>query len=162
MPADWVTAARKRVRVIDAFEARDTEAWAGLRARLWPDAGADDLNRECRAFAAGEDVPSIGAVFVARDGHAGVIGFLELALRPFSDGCESMPVPHIEGWYVVPEAREQGIGRALMRAAEDWARARGFTELASDAEVGNVTSLLAHARCGFAEVERLVKFRKPL
>lgn len=150
------------VHLIDAFEERDTEAWAALRARLWPDADAGDLARECRAFADGDEVASIGTVFVARDHSAGVTGFLELALRPFSDGCESTPVPHIEGWYVIPEAREQGIGRDLMRAAEDWARARGFTELASDAEIHNQISLRAHERCGFAEVERLVKFRKPL
>lgn len=44
----------------------------------------------------------------------------------------------------------------------NWARERGFTELASDTEVENDLSLAAHLRFGFFETERLIKFRKPL
>jgi aminoglycoside 6'-N-acetyltransferase I len=147
---------------IDAFDPSDTEQWAMLRARLWPDADPDELMRECRAFAAGMPMPTVFAVFVARDDAAGLTGFIELSVRPFSDGCDSMPVPHVEAWYVDPGVRRAGVGRALMVAAEEWARARGFTELASDTEVTNVMSLHAHERCGFSEVERLIKLRKPL
>jgi aminoglycoside 6'-N-acetyltransferase I len=73
-----------------------------------------------------------------------------------------MPVPHVEGWYVEPDARGKGVGRALMRRAEEWSTARGHTELASDTEIDNMASLRAHERCGFEEVERLIKLRKPL
>lgn len=90
------------------------------------------------------------------------VGFIELAVRPFADGCDSAPVPHVEGWYVEPGARGRGTGRALMDAAEGWARERGFVELASDTEVHNDGSLAAHMRCGFVETERLIKFRKSL
>jgi len=106
-------------------------------------------------------MPTIAAVFLADD-ETTPLGFIELAVRSFSDGCESMPVPHVEGWYVEPFARGRGIGRALMQAAEDWARDRGFTELASDTEPWNERSIAAHARCGFRETERLVKFCKTL
>ncbi len=106
-------------------------------------------------------MPTIAAVFLADD-ETTPLGFIELAVRSFSDGCESMPVPHVEGWYVEPSARGRGIGRALMQAAEGWARDRGFTELASDTEPWNERSIAAHARCGFRETERLVKFRKSL
>ena len=73
-----------------------------------------------------------------------------------------MPVVHIEGWYVEPTARGRNVGRALMHAAEEWARVRGFSELASDTEIGNEASLSAHERCGFQEVERRIKLRKSL
>ena len=73
-----------------------------------------------------------------------------------------MPVPHLEGWFVVEDARRQGVGQALLGAAEAWARARGFTELASDTQAGNDLSERAHERCGFETVERLIKFRKTL
>jgi aminoglycoside 6'-N-acetyltransferase I len=132
-----------------------------MRAKLWPDAGAE-LARETGAFSRGLTVPNITAVFIAEDELRAAVGFLELALRSFSDGCESMPVPHVEGWYVEPKARGKGVGRALMQAAEDWSTARGFSELASDTELENPASLLAHERCGFQEVERLIKLRKPL
>jgi aminoglycoside 6'-N-acetyltransferase I len=111
---------------------------------------------------AGATIPNLTAVFIAEDSRGVPIGFLELALRPYSDGCDSMPVPHVEGWYVEPGARGAGIGRALMRLAEDWSKARGHTELASDTELHNDASLRAHEACGFNEVERLIKFRKVL
>lgn len=133
-----------------------------MRARLWPDAGAAELAAEARAFVGGKAAPTLDEAFIAEDRAAAPIGFLELAVRAFSDGCTSMPVPHIEGWYVEPSARGNGAGRRLMEAAEAWARARGFSELGSDTEVHNEGSLRAHEACGFAEVERLIKFRKGL
>lgn len=132
-----------------------------LRSRLWPAAPAADLAAEASDFVAGNAVPTIAAAFIAEE-EATAVGFLELAVRSFSDGCESMPVPHVEGWYVDPLARGKGIGRALMAFAESWARDRGFTELASDTEPWNERSIAAHARCGFRETERLVKFCKTL
>lgn len=146
--------------MIRVFEATDTEAWATFRSRLWPHANAEDLARESRRFAQGQIVPNVTAVFLAQDEASIPLGFLELSVRAFADGCESMPVPHIEGWYVEPAARGRGFGAALMRSAEDWARSHGFTELASDTEAENVGSRLAHAACGFTEVEHAIKFRK--
>lgn len=148
--------------MIRPIEPGDAQEWAKLRARLWPDADVAELVREARAFVEGHPGPALTAVFLAEDDAALPLGFLELALRPFSDGCDSMPVPHVEGWYVEPFARGRGIGRRLMRSAEDWARVRGFTELASDTEIQNSASLRAHEACGFDEVERLIKFRKVL
>lgn len=131
-----------------------------MRSRLWPHADAEELAREAQTFAAGGTVPTIDAVFVAGDGVA--IGFLELSVRPFSDGCDSMPVPYVEGWYVEPGARGRGVGRALIEAAEAWSRERGYEELGSDTQLHNAASQRAHERCGFEETERLVKYRKRL
>jgi aminoglycoside 6'-N-acetyltransferase I len=120
------------------------------------------MHREARAFATGSASAMLDAVFLAEDDEARPLGFLELSVRDFSDGCDSMPVPHVEGWYVEDPARLHGLGHALMRAAEEWARAHGFAELASDSELDNDVAQRAHARCGFEEVDRLVKFRKKL
>ncbi|HEY0797878.1 MAG TPA: GNAT family N-acetyltransferase [Candidatus Baltobacteraceae bacterium] len=143
-------------------ERRDVEAWSTMRARLWPEAPSDDLFHEATAFITGAPETLLAAVFLAQDERAAPLGFLELSVRAFSDGCDSMPIPHVEGWYVEPVARDLGVGRALMRAAEEWAQERGFTELASDTEVHNEASQHAHQHCGFQEVDRLVKFRKAL
>ena len=148
--------------MIRPIQPRDSGAWAALRARLWPEANPKALAEEAREFAAGSAVPGLTAVFFAEDDAAVPLGFLELSVRAFSDGCDSMPVPHVEGWYVEPQVRGKGVGRRLIESAERWARAHGFTEIASDTEISNEASLRAHTRCGFDEVERLIKFRKSL
>ncbi len=143
------------------LEKRDVEAWSQMRSRLWPDADGDGLYRETIAFVAG-DYPVLSAVIVAEDEGGALRGFVEIFIRPFSDGCDSMPVPHVEGWYVEPSHRGAGLGRRLVRAAENWAGSRGFSELASDTEIQNEGSRRAHEACGFQEVARIIKFRKPL
>src|SRR5262245_53817715 len=103
----------------------DVEAWLVMRAALWPDADVDDLRAEVTAFFAARSEPLLPhCVFVAESGGRPV-GMLELSLRPYVDGCDSSPVPFIEGWYVVPEMRQQGVGAALVKAAEEWAIAHG-------------------------------------
>ena len=72
------------------------------------------------------------------------------------------PVGYIEGWYVNPDLRQAGWGRALVQAAEAWARSRGYAEIASDCLLENEVSLRAHTALGFEETERLIHFRKPL
>jgi GNAT superfamily N-acetyltransferase len=49
---------------------------------------------------------------------------------------------------VVPEARGQGVGAALFRAAEEWARARGCTELKIETQNINVPACRFYARQG--------------
>jgi aminoglycoside 6'-N-acetyltransferase I len=71
-------------------------------------------------------------------------------------------VGFVEGVYVAPAWRRQGVARQLFAAIGDWARARGCSELASDALIDNETSQRAHRSLGFRETERVVYFTKPL
>jgi aminoglycoside 6'-N-acetyltransferase I len=147
--------------VIRAVEGGDVTSWAAMRGRLWPYADAADLLRETQMFVNAPQDGIIAAAFIA-DGASEPLGFIEVSIRAFADGCDSSPIPYVEGWYIEPAARRTGIGRDLMRAAETWARERGFTELASDTELDNLGSQDAHEACGFEEIERQVKFRKSL
>jgi aminoglycoside 6'-N-acetyltransferase I len=141
----------------------DAEAWLTMRVALWPDENAVHRPAEVQAFFRGE-IPAtmLTAVFLAEIEDGMIVGMLELSLRPYADGCNSSPVPFIEGWYVTPEARRQGVGSALVTAAERWAIAHGYTEMASDALLENHISERAHAALGFEEVERAIRFRKSL
>ncbi|WP_132596009.1 GNAT family N-acetyltransferase, partial [Pseudomonas aeruginosa] len=56
----------------------------------------------------------------------------------------------------------QGVGVALVKAAEHWARGRGCTEFASDTQLTNSASTSAHLAAGFTEVAQVRCFRKPL
>jgi GNAT superfamily N-acetyltransferase len=129
-----------------------------MRRLLWPDCPEQDHRAETEAYLRGPD----GAVFVAEREGGGLCGFVEAGLRPAADGCGPGPVGYVEGWYVDADLRRRGVGRQLVRAAEDWARGRGCTEMASDAEIDNAVSRAAHARLGYEEVNRLAHFRKPL
>lgn len=143
------------------LELRDRRAWADMRAALWPDEDAAELAHATVKHFAG--VKAAEEVWVAEDVVLGrLLGFLELSLRPYAEGCASSPVPFIEGWYVAGEARHTGVGRALVEAAESWAQMRGYTEMASDALLDNHVSHAAHTSLGFEEVERIVCFRKTL
>lgn len=139
-----------------------------MRTSLWPDHPADELAREVDSLLAGGGLWGYGdgtlpfAVFVAEDPGRGLVGFVEASLRPFADRCRTSPVGYLEGWFVVPERRRQGIGGALVRAAEDWARSRGCQEMASDARVDNRVSELSHRALGFEVTHRLVHFRRDL
>ena len=99
---------------------------------------------------------------MAFDDGGSAIGFAELSIRPFAEGCYSGKVAYLEGWYVMPEARRQGIGRALVHAAEQWGRDAGCCEFASDTEIANAVSTKVHRALGFVEVSRNVCFRKEL
>jgi aminoglycoside 6'-N-acetyltransferase I len=138
----------------------DLPAWCRMRGDLWPDAAAGELTLEAEAYFDGAS--SLQAVFLCIAASGEPLGMLELSLRSVAEGCQSTPVPYVEGWYVVAEARGRGVGRALMAAAEAWARERGYAELASDAVIDNLPSLRAHVALGFVEVERAIHFRKDL
>lgn len=125
---------------------------------LLPDENPDEYEPEMRALLQREDA----AVFVAERPDGSVCGFVEVGSRAYADGCRTSPVGYIEAWYVDPDVRRAGYGRALLHAAESWARSRGFSEMASDALLENTVSYDAHFRSGYAEVERIVQFRKPL
>jgi aminoglycoside 6'-N-acetyltransferase I len=153
------TADTLRLTVREAIPS-DASAWVGMRAGLWPVSSREEHALEVAEYFRGESDSAV--VLVCARPDASLCGFLELSLRSHAEGCAPGAVPYVEGWYVTEEARGSGAGRALMRAAEEWARAQGHTEMASDAELENVASHQAHRALGFEEVERAVHFRKPL
>jgi aminoglycoside 6'-N-acetyltransferase I len=136
----------------------DRPDWVRLRDQLWPGAPADH-ERETRAyFADRRDVPVVLVAEVDRR----VVAFLELDFRKYASGCDSSPVPFIEGWYVEPAHQRAGVGRALVAAAESRARALGYREIASDALLDNAGGIAAHRALGYEEIERVVCFRRSL
>ena len=144
---------------IRAVEEQDRGEWLRLRCALWP-VGESTHEAEIDRFYSGTLVEP-EAVLVADDGGR-LQGFAELSIRAYAEGCGTDRVAYLEGWYVEPTARNGGVGRALVSAAEEWARRQDCTEFASDAELDNEGSARAHVACGFEEVGRLRCFRKAL
>ena len=90
------------------------------------------------------------------------VGFAELSIRAYAEGCRSDRVAYLEGWFVGPEARGRGVGRTLIAAAENWGRSQRCSEFASDAQPDNDVSAAAHRALGFTEVGLIRCFRKDL
>jgi aminoglycoside 6'-N-acetyltransferase I len=137
----------------------DKPEWTRMRTALWPES-PDDHAAEIDEFfdQSNESVATI----VAELKNGLLCGFLEVGTRRYAEGCLSSPVGYIEGWWVDSEHREKGVGGALVDAAEEWARALGLGEMASDADIGNELSHNAHGALGYREAQRIVCFRKTL
>ena len=138
----------------------DCAAWQRMRGALWPD-GSGEHDQEILAFFGGR-LREPAAVLIATNTEGKPLGFAELSIRPYAEGCETDRVAFLEGWYVEPMARRRGVGRALIDAAEGWALGRGCTELGSDALLDNADSHAAHRALGFEDIEQIRCFLKRL
>jgi aminoglycoside 6'-N-acetyltransferase I len=131
------------------------QVWLALRKKLWHLCPDEKHLREIQEYLASHKKQA----FIAYSGTIPV-GFIELSLRDYAEGCTQSPVAYIEGWFVDEAYRRKGIGTLLMEAAEGWAHANGCTQLGSDAELDNATSIDAHRRMGFKIYNKLVHFIK--
>ncbi len=142
------------MHTIRIYTASDRAEWGRMRTTFWPDqveADMDDWLSRADAV-----------VLVAERDGGGLCGFAEVGARRYADGCLTSPVAYLEGWYVDADARDRGVGSALVEAAFDWARAQGYTEMASDVLLDNLGSQRAHLGLGFEEVERAIHYRRDL
>jgi aminoglycoside 6'-N-acetyltransferase I len=133
------------------------EAWAELRAQLWPELALAEHRRVASGLLAVADKP----VFLAEASSGEVVAFAEASLRrDYVNGCETSPVAFLEGIFVTALNRRAAVARDLVAAVAAWARAQGCSELASDALLDNLNSHAFHEAIGFEETERVVCFRK--
>ena len=136
----------------------DLSALADLGCLLWPHHSAAELEADFSAIMSKGDA----AFFLAFSGPE-ALGFAQCQLRhDYVEGTESSPVGYLEGIFVKETARKQGLAARLLAACEDWARARGCREFASDCELTNDASLRFHLALGFEEVNRIICFTRKL
>lgn len=142
----------------------DRDELSRMRAALWPESSAEEHAEELRLILSGKFPGIMPAVILVAEASDGTLeGFLEAGLRSYADGCDAAhAVGYMEGWYVREKWRRKGIGAALLRAAEDWARSQGCKEMASDTRIDNAVSQRAHEALGFEIAERSVLYRKAL
>ena len=145
-----------KIRTLDP--AIDRAEWLRLRQGLFDDSTEAAQRQEMAEILAEE----VGCVLVAERPSTQLAGYLFVGSRKYAEGCTSSPVAYLEEWFVDADVRRQGVGRALIAAAEAWAQGNGFNELASDTLIDNKTSLASHLALGFTEVERQINFIKKL
>ena len=145
--------------IIRPIREDDIAEWFRLRKLLWDESSDAEHKAEMLDIYEHSDSQ---LVLVAQTEDEKLIGFLEASIRPFVEDCHSDHVGYLEGWFVDENYRRYGVGRKLVRSAENWARNKGCTEMASDSEIGNDLSFKAHLNLGYEETSRLVHLRKDL
>ncbi len=138
----------------------DGATWERMRQRLWPSPPDEHALAIARYFSGRAKEPL--EVLLAIDEQRQAVGFIELSIRAYAEGCKTDRVAFVEGWYVEPAERSSGVGRTLIDAAETWGRSQGCVELGSDAEVDNLDSAAAHRAVGFRETGIVRCFLKSL
>ena len=140
----------------------DAAEWLRLRVALWPDDPAKEAAEIAHFFSTTPHAKwsMLDEAFVCERPDGRLCGLVEVSIRTSAPGCETDHIGYLEAWYVDPDWRNQGVGRALVEQAEAWARAEGCVEMASDTDPAYPLSPAAHAALGYQEVERY--FRKEL
>jgi aminoglycoside 6'-N-acetyltransferase I len=134
--------------------------WLQLRQALWPDCPPDEHQVEIRQML-GE--PQRYGCWLACAENGEVVGLAEAALRhDYVNGTDSSPVVFLEGIYVAPGHRRQGIAQRLIEQVTYWGQQQGCVEMASDTSLDNLASQDLHHALGFEETERVVYFKKRL
>ena len=93
------------------------------------------------------DQPAGAGTFVAVDEHDTPLGLI--ALLPDKDYFTGHGRAYVEVLVVAPEAEGKGVGAALMRFAEQWARERGMREVVLDVFAGNEHARRFYERVGY-------------
>ncbi len=135
---------------------RDIEQWVNLRRQLWPRCSPEEQSFEVRSILSTSNSTALLAV----DDAGNVLGFIELSIRNYAEGCYSTHVGYVEGIFVGTENRRRGVSNELFRAGELWALKQGCFEMGSDTDIGNRRSLSVHRKLGYSEIERTIHFRK--
>ncbi len=97
--------------------------------------------------------------FLAQNEKGEYLGFINLSLRSdYVQGSSSSPVGYVEGIYVKPKYRKQGVAKELVKQAEKWAKKQGCKELGSDTELSNIDSQKFHKNLGFKKADIIVNY----
>ncbi|MCI1891641.1 MAG: GNAT family N-acetyltransferase [Schleiferilactobacillus harbinensis] len=136
----------------------NVRALAALQHDLWPD---DELLDLLVADQAALRQERSHYWLAMHNGQA--VGFCEVTLRQdYVEGSTVTPTGYLEGIYVAPALRQQGIGRQLVGTATSWLQSTGITAMGSDVALTNTVSQHFHKALGFQEVNRLVHYLKDI
>ncbi|MBP5108351.1 aminoglycoside 6'-N-acetyltransferase [Pseudomonas protegens] len=145
---------------IEPGSSANAGGWLQLRQGLWPDCPQDEHQAEIQQILA---EPQRYGCWLACTENGEAVGLAEAALRhDYVNGTDSSPVVFLQGIYVAPGHRRQGIAQRLIEQVAYWGQQRGCVEMASDTSLDNLASQDLHHALGFEETERVVYFKKRL
>jgi len=151
-----------------------TELFRAYAASLPIDLGYQGFDGELAALP-GQYAPPAGALLIARDANGATLGCV--AMRPLlaspqgegvaqsatdlrraeaasaaQAGGAATPACEMKRLYVAPEGRGAGVGKALVQAIIETARARGYSELCLDTLPAMSEAQALYKSLGFTEM----------
>lgn len=129
-----------------------------LAKDLWPDNGFEELKEEFAEIIYSDQ----NKVFLYSI-EKGTVAFIHLSIRTdYVEGSNFSPTGYIEGIYVLPAFRQQGISKRLFAEGKKWLLNKGCKQVGSDVEWNNQVSYEFHKSIGFKEASRLIAFIQDL
>jgi GNAT superfamily N-acetyltransferase len=132
----------------------DCAAVAALCGQLGYPATTDDIRARFDSITA----RGAGIVFVAENGGS-LVGWIHASVSPV---LEADLYGEIAGLVVDASCRSHGVGRTLVKAAEDWARAAGCGAMRVRSRVMRERAHAFYERNGYVRIKTLHAFEKKL
>ena len=133
----------------------DAQAIAELGAQL----GYPSTRRQIASRLAGVEAEPSSRVLVAENGEGRVVGWLHVAARTqLTEDC----CAEILGLVVEESSRGGGIGAALVRAAEEWARSEGCARIRVRSRDTRERAHRFYERAGYERNKVQLVLHKPL
>jgi len=135
------------------------DEWLSMGLALWPHHKKKELEKVFRTELKSDKHKH----FLVQNENGEYLGFINLSLRSdYVQGSSSSPVGYVEGIYVKPKYRKQGVAKELIKQAEKWSKKQGCKELGSDAELRNTVSQKFHKNLGFKKDDIIVHYIKKI
>jgi aminoglycoside 6'-N-acetyltransferase I len=146
------------MRLIVESSEQTIDHLAKLALDLWPDNDYEELKNEYSSLLK-SDKDKVFLYLIDDLPKA----FIQLSIRvDYVEGSETSPVGYVEGIFVNPDYRRQGISNELMKKGEEWIKKQGCKQIGSDIESDNITSYQFHMKIGFKEANRIICFIKDI
>ena len=143
---------------IERLSSENLYALPELVTALWEDCAIEE---EMKLFESSLHSEELVCYLAKQDNE--YVGFLQLSTRhEYVEGADELPVAYVEAIYVKPIHQKKGIAKMLVEAAENWAKHKGLTQIASDTSLENAAAIDFHQKVGFVEIGRIVCFIKTL
>ena len=113
-----------------------------------------DVGDRARELFANQLRSTMESIFLA-EAAGGVVGVLRCVESIGSPLLDPARYAYVSSVYVRPEARRRGVLRALLHAAERWARARGLDQMRLHNVAGSADAEGAWSALGFEIVEQV-------